>query len=339
MESSQKKIKQKSPSFSKLALRAIKEEKYDKYVSYLQEGIKKQNNVQCTYLLACCYFYGYCGVEVNEKKALKLFKRNVKLKHHYRSMLWLIIILNRGMVCPVNKQYANQLQEEILKSEKNHYEKGFVLDRFRNKRQEAFIEYMKVEERDGEAYLEIGNMIYFENTEFPKENSLKWFKKAINEGNVNAIEYMALWYRDVRPHKVENYKKQILWWKKYMLISKHPEYLAFALGVPVTRLITNDSVDSLINYSIGHKYYCKANSVDRFDKYWFLSWKFLIKSKEHDAFIALNDTCYTTLTRSFKATLTLLCISKYSRGIFPKDIWTLLAKYVWKTKFDEEWQE
>jgi TPR repeat protein len=333
MEPSQK----KSPSFLELALKASKEGKYNEYITYLKKGI---NNTQCKYLLACCYLYGFCGVDENNKKALKLFTENVTLKHHYRSMLFVIFLVWNGIDCVENQEYANKLQEEILKSEKNHYEKGFVLRKFKQKKKEAFEEFMKATtEDDGELYLEIGRMIYFQETELPKKQSLDWFKKAVDLGNINATEYMAMWFYDYNRIDTEYYEKQIYWWKRYFQMSRDINPLSQCIRVhPV--LITNDNIDSLINFELGKYYNYKATSDPLDDyNYWFKSWKFFSKSTEEDAIELLKIGCYLAFTKCLKATLTILCISKYTSRIFPKDIWKLLAKYVWKTKLDEEWQE
>jgi hypothetical protein len=114
-------------------------------------------------------------------------------------------------------------------------------------------------------------------------------------------------------------------------MSGNSNKFADVLSISRSHVINDENIDSLVNFCMG-RYYNDLQS-------YFIAWKYLINSKEERAVEILNERFVNFgFTKCFKVSITLLCISKHSlTTIFPKDIWVLLSKYVWKTNYDEKW--
>jgi hypothetical protein len=73
----------------------------------------------------------------------------------------------------------------------------------------------------------------------------------------------------------------------------------------------------------------------------FMSWCYYKRTQDPEGILELKELdlpYFKGFTKCNKATLTILCLSKYFPN-HPKDVYTLLAKYVWNTKYDQEWWE
>jgi hypothetical protein len=140
-----------------------------------------------------------------------------------------------------------------------------------------------------------------------------------------------MWYGRFHNDKNDFFEKKIQWYKKHYLMSGNSNKFADVLSISRSHVINDENIDSLVNFCMG-RYYNDLQS-------YFIAWKYLINSKEERAVEILNERFVNFgFTKCFKVSITLLCISKHSlTTIFPKDIWVLLSKYVWKTNYDEKW--
>jgi TPR repeat protein len=181
MLSASKKLK--SESFFELALKAKKEERYGDYVSILKEG-SKNNDSECIYYLGICYFEGWYGKEMNDKKAFKLFRKN---KNHFKSMAHVVCMLKNGIGCSRNEVEGEELQLKILNSIGNHFAKGRCLFYQSGTAEAAFEEFL-IAAKEGDEIAQWFVACRFklnykmDSKITDKTEAHKWFLKSAEQG-------------------------------------------------------------------------------------------------------------------------------------------------------------
>jgi TPR repeat protein len=130
---------------------AKKNDKYDDYISILEEG-SENNDPECIYHLGLSYI-GLNGYKLRQDKlkALNLFKKN---NNHFKSM---------AMICVLLASYDNfdkievyDLGIKILNSLGNHFAKGYCF-KYGFGTEKAFKEFLtSVEEGDDQGQYEVG---------------------------------------------------------------------------------------------------------------------------------------------------------------------------------------
>jgi hypothetical protein len=320
--------KQKSEvSFLELALRARIDEQYGDYVIYLQEGYKN-NEAECSYLLGSCYVTGICGISEDLSFAYKLFFENATTFKHIKSMVCCYIMLKSGQGCKKYKKLRKYFKKMVLNSDGNHCAKGDCYKVCKNE-DKAFVEYnIAAEEGDDEAQLAMGS-IMLEHFKF--KDAFDWFLKSEKQGNLYAVK--KLYFMEFS--RFQDFETSLNYGRKCYKIYRKCGFLNDLNKEDLSSYLTNDELDSIIHKILAIHYFAKKPPLI---EYMYLSWYFARKSKHMDAkkLLETNDHIFFRFEKCKKAILALLCCSKYSRQ-FPKDIWIMLSKYVWKTKLDDYW--
>jgi tetratricopeptide (TPR) repeat protein len=291
---------------------------YKEYISILEDG-HENGDQNCTYLLARCYYHGYYNVEKDVKLGLKMLNNN---SNHIKSLV---------MLCRDYYYYRDGLTETIqrilFEVSGDNFGRGFcylydfgitgdkhmLLER-------ALSEFSIIlnEEDDeicyhlGVLYLEIGDRI----------ESNKWFFKAAEQGNYEAIEKVIeiyLYGKGVKRNLEVTYE----WLKKLFKIQGKNCRLSSYINLDVDRLTTEEQLDLKISNDIIDYYLDQDN--------YYLAWWIWRTSKNTLKLNTIQCNYFKAFSNCYKITLTLLCLSKCSR-VFPKDIWIMLSKYVWKTR-------
>jgi TPR repeat protein len=331
MEGSIKKTKLKS--YFELALTARKNEQYDKFVSYLQKG-SKLGNQDCSYLLSKCHsscYYGFKDPLNYMENAFSLLKN---YDNHGKSMAQMAYMLYNGLGCKGDRAKCEEIVQKIFALEKNHYAKGYchyhgLISTYNH--EIGFKELLiAAEEGDDEAQHLVA--LYFlrgDNRDYIKGH--QWLLKSAEQGNPDSFIDLAI-YLNKGTKLPKNYEKSIYWYSKYSKIA-HYHPLANVLRISEPKARTYD-----LNLHLA-KCYLTGEKVE--EKNLYLSWYFFKKTSEPTLELQeYEKTIFSGFANCRKMTLTLLCIAKYfaaSLGI-PGDILKMLARYVWKTKLDKEWE-
>jgi TPR repeat protein len=340
MEGSLKKLKSSSFLIEE-ALKAKKEGRYSDFVNFLNEG-SNVNDSECNFHLAKCHFYGYYEVTRDRSKAYELYRKNVK-KHHYKSMAIFADLLRI-----IDKDWlgANELGRIILNYSDNMFAKAYCYKwglGTEVNHKKAFAGFVKSaeEEEDDDSQFQIGN--YFElafeievfdeirPVEYNKIKSIEWYLKSAEQGNLDAQNSLAFILKET------DYEKSLFWLKKYYKASGDAYELAKTLNLSTTKILRSNEIDLLVDQHLADCYLIGKNVNEKNE---YLSWYFFKKSGSSLRLKELEQTIFKGFAECLKTTLTLLCISKYyaSNRNIPKDVFVMLAKYVWKTKNAQEWK-
>jgi hypothetical protein len=154
------------------------------------------------------------------------------------------------------------------------------------------------------------------------------------QGNAKAQEYLISMFRynDI----FKSYEKSLYWSKKYFKSSGSTHYdLPRQLKIKELHSETHN-LDSLVDLHLA-RCYLSGKKVEEKNEY--LSWYFYKKTKEKSGkkkLKALEETVFKKFVRCYNVIITLLCIGKFSKH--PKEVFVMIAKELWKTKNDKEWE-
>jgi hypothetical protein len=311
--------------FLNLALKAKIEERYKDYVKFLKLG-SQNNDAECTYLLGIGCYNDHYGLKMEMKNIFDLFKNN---KDHFKSITMVARMLKFGMGCETNIRKSNELGIKILNSNGNHlckvlcYNLGIGIKDNKKAFEECLISAKKGED-DGQYNMGI---FYQTGTGIEKNDieAFKWYLKAAEQKNVEALaEVGRCFYHGNGVRR--DYEKSLYFFKKYYIASGNLRYIKFAFNYRIKN-IDEYNIDSLIDFELARYYYLSEETK-------YLSWYFYKKTKELKGIkklVELEKGSFKTFVESHKNCLTLLCISKNCKNI-PKDIFIMLAKYLWKLK-------
>jgi hypothetical protein len=317
MERFEKKLK--VDSLFKRALKARKNEKYDKYVSILKEGLEK-GNPECIYLLAECYSSGYCGIKEDSEQSLLLHEQNIAYPKS------LCILSTR-----TERNFSNQFKE-ILNSSGNHYAKGYYYYYNTTEVEKAFSEFLKsAEEGDDKAQefvalcLDCGI-----GTNQDEKKAYGWYFKAAEQGNPHCMHMLMYYYGSYGI--IKDHEKEMFWCKRYFKISGDCNFLSHYLEINEDKLKIHN-IDFLVNVYLAR---CYLSGEEVQEKNEYVSWYFYKQSNEKKELKKFEETVFKKFVRCYKLLLTLLCIGKFSKH--PKEVFIMIGKELWKTKNDKEWE-
>lgn len=310
------------------ALNARKNARYAEFISILDQG-KKNNDADCIYELAMCYYHGYCGFIGDKQEALKLLKKNIK-NNHLPSLSMLGSMYND--IYKTNK--ANILGKKVLSSSIiDHFALGLcyfhgigtvedqekAFDHFLKSTQDNNIEAMD--------YLAECYNHFDDNT-----NEFIWYVKSAELGYIHSFITVSDCYYFGKG-TLNDYEKALYWNKKFFIACSGYDYNhALSFKLELDGILTISNVDSKINFGLARYYLAEKDE--------YLSWYFFKKTKEIDAkkeLKKLEETIFKSFVKCHKVVITLLCIGKYSK--YPKEVFMLIAKELWKTKHENVWKD
>jgi hypothetical protein len=304
-------------SFSSLAKKAVIESKYYDYMKILQEG-SKQNDPYCIYYLYKYYKNGCYGLKTDLSTATALLYKNIFLNKHQRSILF----------CYTQFDDTDGTLGEIFKDMhlNDHFARGYYFYGIGHYKEaiDQFKLYQENDDDDDEMFLYLGVSIYLLNNKEFCENSIKYFLKSAELGNISAMFYLL--------QNESSYENLTYWSVRYAFCFGDHTFITQNIG---HRFMLGNEMECLTNLHLARCYFSgfhfNGENTSRVAEY--LSWYFYNKTQDSEGVSELKElekTFFKRLVNLKKITITLLCISNY----YQKDILTLLAKTTWKFRIN-----